>query len=119
MERRNMDRRTRKWKSPKIEVLASMFFVYTTETKDEDIAKKTLTHLQVDSSVSEIPAEAFRFFKALVHVKLPETLTRIGKDAFHYCCSLKFVQFVSNNDSRENLSNPTDLEEGTIVFQQV
>eukprot|EP00980_Cylindrotheca_fusiformis_P018430 scaffold6067_cov85-Cylindrotheca_fusiformis.AAC.1 len=93
------------------------FFVYTSETKDEDIPKNTLTHLRVDSSVSELPEEAFRKCGALVHVKLPETLTRIGKFAFEWCVELKLVQFVSGR-SLETLSSSLNLEDGTIVFPE-
>eukprot|EP00980_Cylindrotheca_fusiformis_P015345 scaffold4298_cov55-Cylindrotheca_fusiformis.AAC.1 len=97
---------------------ASKFFVYTSETKDENIPKETLTHLQVDSSVTEIPDKAFRNCGALEHVKLPESLTRIGKFAFERCIRLKLVQFASNNDSCVALSNHPDFDEGTIVFPE-
>eukprot|EP00980_Cylindrotheca_fusiformis_P019827 scaffold6966_cov112-Cylindrotheca_fusiformis.AAC.5 len=90
------------------------FFIYTSETKDDDIPKETLTHLRVDSSVAEIPTRAFRLCKALVHVQLPATLTSIGEFAFASCFSLKFVQFVSSG-SLEPLNNP-DLEEGLVEF---
>eukprot|EP00980_Cylindrotheca_fusiformis_P016127 scaffold4790_cov98-Cylindrotheca_fusiformis.AAC.11 len=91
-----------------------LFFVYTSETKDAEIPRK-VTHLLVDSSVREIPEEAFQFCGELVHVQLPKGLTRIGKDAFFYCTSLRFVQFVSEG-SLETF-NP-NLEEGTIVFPE-
>eukprot|EP00980_Cylindrotheca_fusiformis_P012255 scaffold2994_cov70-Cylindrotheca_fusiformis.AAC.1 len=104
-------------------------FVYTSETKDEDIIPSKLIQLVVvDSSVREIPAEAFRRCKAsLVHVQLPETLRRIGKDAFYSCSNLKSVQFISSSDggaslnkisSRSNHHDPTNLEDGTIVFPE-
>eukprot|EP00980_Cylindrotheca_fusiformis_P017036 scaffold5221_cov88-Cylindrotheca_fusiformis.AAC.3 len=74
-----------------------LFFVYTSETKERDIPED-ITHLRVDSSVSEIPYEAFQKYESLVHVKLPaESLTRIGVAAFHSCFNLKLVEFVSNN----------------------
>eukprot|EP00980_Cylindrotheca_fusiformis_P010695 scaffold2398_cov59-Cylindrotheca_fusiformis.AAC.1 len=48
------------------EVLASKkWFVYTSETKNADIPKETLTHLRVDSAVRAIPDEVFLFCEAL------------------------------------------------------
>eukprot|EP00980_Cylindrotheca_fusiformis_P022267 scaffold9164_cov34-Cylindrotheca_fusiformis.AAC.1 len=77
----------------------SQFFVYTSETKEADIPKETLTHLRVDSSVAEIPDRTFKDCKVLMHLQLPETLTRIGKFTFETCINLRFVQFVSSHDS--------------------
>eukprot|EP00980_Cylindrotheca_fusiformis_P024850 scaffold12602_cov105-Cylindrotheca_fusiformis.AAC.1 len=105
------------------------YFVYTGETTaaagiPEELnafthqQKLTLTHLRVDSSVREIPDDTFYGYRALVQVQFPDTLSRIGKSAFEYCYSLKYVQFVSNaSSSEETLSNP-DLEEGLIVFPE-
>eukprot|EP00980_Cylindrotheca_fusiformis_P019036 scaffold6413_cov107-Cylindrotheca_fusiformis.AAC.1 len=63
------------------------FFVYTSETTQADIPKKTLTHLTIDSSVTEIPANALRGCRALMHVHFPETLTRwkLGIGVFSVC----------------------------------
>eukprot|EP00980_Cylindrotheca_fusiformis_P022531 scaffold9413_cov70-Cylindrotheca_fusiformis.AAC.2 len=93
------------------------FFVYTSETTQADIPKETLTHLRVDSSVAEIPDRTFEHCKVLMHLQLPETLTRIGKFAFDTCIKLKFIQFVSDAPLQPSMSHP-DLEEGTIVFPQ-
>eukprot|EP00980_Cylindrotheca_fusiformis_P006869 scaffold1436_cov112-Cylindrotheca_fusiformis.AAC.5 len=121
MERPNiMDERNNKRKSSEISEhqAGPKYFVYTSETKDADIPKETLTHLRVDSSVSEIPKAAFRGRKALVHVQLPETLARIEESAFDECSNLKCVQFVSGNDSLDASSfNPT-LKKGTMVFPE-
>eukprot|EP00980_Cylindrotheca_fusiformis_P017698 scaffold5553_cov102-Cylindrotheca_fusiformis.AAC.3 len=95
-----------------------VFFVYSSETKISDIPKESLTHLRVDSSVSEIPCEAFKDCKALVHVQLLETLTRIGGRAFQFCTGLKCVQFVSRHASLETFSIDPNLQEGTIVFPE-
>eukprot|EP00980_Cylindrotheca_fusiformis_P015509 scaffold4408_cov130-Cylindrotheca_fusiformis.AAC.2 len=115
-----------KRKSSEIEeaIVASnnCWFDYTIETDEfEDIPRTTMTHLRVHSSVSEIPDREFTGFrhgcKALVHVQLPETLKRIGEQAFFLCRELKYVQFVSNAHSLDTSSNP-DLEDGTIVFPE-
>eukprot|EP00980_Cylindrotheca_fusiformis_P015236 scaffold4230_cov94-Cylindrotheca_fusiformis.AAC.3 len=94
------------------------FFVYTSETKDDDIPKQTLTHLRVDSSVREIPASAFKDCNALVQVQLPETLERIGEEAFRFCCRLSGVQFVSNASTETSSSSTQLLEDGLIVFPE-
>eukprot|EP00980_Cylindrotheca_fusiformis_P013225 scaffold3359_cov123-Cylindrotheca_fusiformis.AAC.29 len=96
------------------------FFVYTSETTRADFPIQTLTHLRVDSSVREIPAEAFRDCEALVHVQLPETLRTIGRFAFALCLRLKVVEFFSNNASLETSSGNanSNLEEGTIAFPE-
>eukprot|EP00980_Cylindrotheca_fusiformis_P029973 scaffold24130_cov142-Cylindrotheca_fusiformis.AAC.3 len=110
---------TSKRKSSEIEEeLAPEFFVYTSETKHADLPKATLTHLRVDSSVSEIPRSAFMYCKALLHVQLPETLTRIDAMAFNECSNLKRVQFVSSVSSTETSSIDPDLEDGLIVFPE-
>eukprot|EP00980_Cylindrotheca_fusiformis_P017039 scaffold5221_cov88-Cylindrotheca_fusiformis.AAC.6 len=89
---------------------------------DEDIPKETLKHLRVDSSVAEIPDEAFKDCGTLVHVQFQETLTRIGSYAFRGCDELKYFQFVSNGSSRrlETLSNNLllDLEDGLLEFPE-
>eukprot|EP00980_Cylindrotheca_fusiformis_P005839 scaffold1228_cov119-Cylindrotheca_fusiformis.AAC.6 len=92
------------------------FFVYTSETKDADIPKETLTHLRVDSSATQIPDEAFSRCDALLQAQVPETLTRIGKRAFDGCSKLKRFQFVSRND--ETVLMDPNLEDGTIVFPE-
>eukprot|EP00980_Cylindrotheca_fusiformis_P004775 scaffold1025_cov102-Cylindrotheca_fusiformis.AAC.2 len=120
--RSSMDGRNnnKKRKSLEITEVGPAFFVYTRETKRADIPSETLTHLRVDSSVTEIPEEAFKDCKALVHVQLPtEALTRIGDAAFDRCSKLKYVEFVSRNDSLDASSiNPNSLEDGTIVFPE-
>eukprot|EP00980_Cylindrotheca_fusiformis_P005499 scaffold1170_cov122-Cylindrotheca_fusiformis.AAC.7 len=95
------------------------FFVFTSETKKADIPEETLTHLRVDSSVTEIFERTFEDCNELVHVQLiPETLTRIGEFAFSECSSLKFVQFVSrsNSSSLDGSSSNGNLDDGTIEF---
>eukprot|EP00980_Cylindrotheca_fusiformis_P015745 scaffold4562_cov67-Cylindrotheca_fusiformis.AAC.1 len=110
------EKRTRKtWDIEKVD---PKWFVYTNETKNTAFPRQTLTHLRLDSSVGEIPAKAFKNCKALVQVQLPETLTRIGKQAFLYCINLKSVQFFSDYDSPETSSTNPNLEEGTIVFPE-
>eukprot|EP00980_Cylindrotheca_fusiformis_P004779 scaffold1025_cov102-Cylindrotheca_fusiformis.AAC.6 len=104
--------------SPEPGEVAPQFFVYNSETRIDDIPKETLTHLRVDSSVSEIPNSVFSSCHALVHLQLPVTLTRIRDYAFYECYNLKRVQFASGNDSLDASSvNPT-LEEGTVVFPE-
>eukprot|EP00980_Cylindrotheca_fusiformis_P005838 scaffold1228_cov119-Cylindrotheca_fusiformis.AAC.5 len=99
------------------------YFVYTSETKQDDIPVGTLTHLRIDSSVSSIPAYAFDGREALVHVQVPETLTRIGQGAFEGCSKLMGVQFVCSNASPSletdvsSTTNP-DLEDGLIRFPE-
>eukprot|EP00980_Cylindrotheca_fusiformis_P025353 scaffold13505_cov69-Cylindrotheca_fusiformis.AAC.1 len=65
MERPSTDDRNKRKRSETGENNDAMHFVYTSETKDGDIPKATLTHLKVDFSVSEIPANAFKDYKAL------------------------------------------------------
>eukprot|EP00980_Cylindrotheca_fusiformis_P015237 scaffold4230_cov94-Cylindrotheca_fusiformis.AAC.4 len=93
-------------------------FVYTSETKDDEIPKETLTHLRVDSSVTEIPANAFELRYALVQVQLPETLARIGEAAFCHCHQLNGVQFVSNASTETSSSSTQLLEDGLLVFPE-
>eukprot|EP00980_Cylindrotheca_fusiformis_P019826 scaffold6966_cov112-Cylindrotheca_fusiformis.AAC.4 len=112
-DRPNMEETSIEQSSKIEEEVDPQFFIYTSETKDDDIPKETLTHLRVDSSVAEIPTRAFRLCKALEHVQLPASLTSIGEFAFASCFSLKFVQFVSNGSLP--LNNP-DLEEGLVEF---
>eukprot|EP00980_Cylindrotheca_fusiformis_P015371 scaffold4314_cov116-Cylindrotheca_fusiformis.AAC.1 len=50
---------SKKRKSSEIEKVDPEFFVYTSETKDTDIPKETLTHLRVVSSVQKIPERSF------------------------------------------------------------
>eukprot|EP00980_Cylindrotheca_fusiformis_P002279 scaffold530_cov107-Cylindrotheca_fusiformis.AAC.3 len=96
---------------------ASKFFVYTSETKRTDIPKQTVTHLRVDSSVTEIPVKAFKHCDALVHVQLPCTLTKIGESAFLYCSNLKSVQVVSDR-SLETSSIVPNSKDGLFVFAE-
>eukprot|EP00980_Cylindrotheca_fusiformis_P011039 scaffold2535_cov126-Cylindrotheca_fusiformis.AAC.1 len=101
------------------EEVASEYFVYTNGTKEDDIPKETMTHLRVDSSVTEIPNETFEGCEALVQVQLPEALTRIGDFAFADCSKLRLVQFDSSEVSSSSLSNPENgLKDGTIVFPE-
>eukprot|EP00980_Cylindrotheca_fusiformis_P017722 scaffold5565_cov92-Cylindrotheca_fusiformis.AAC.1 len=110
MERPNMDERSRMERS-EIEEVGLRYFVYTSETKDAEVPRTTLTHLTVDSSVREIPMQAFRRCEALQHVHLPDTLIAIGRYAFAECWNLKCVQFISHS-SREN------PEDGSIVIPE-
>eukprot|EP00980_Cylindrotheca_fusiformis_P017193 scaffold5294_cov129-Cylindrotheca_fusiformis.AAC.3 len=120
MERPNMEERNTESNRSELVVdeVASKFFLYTSQTKPTDIPKATLTHLRVDSSVREIPIEAFANCYALVHVQLPVTLTRIGDVAFGSCRELKCVQFVAEEGSLETSSTNEDSEEGTIMFPE-
>eukprot|EP00980_Cylindrotheca_fusiformis_P029424 scaffold23472_cov106-Cylindrotheca_fusiformis.AAC.3 len=95
------------------------FFVYTSETKSTDIPNENLTHLRVDSSVSEIHERAFDSSHTLVHLQLPETLLQIKAFAFGGYSSLKCVQFVSDAypvDASSINNNATYLEDGLILF---
>eukprot|EP00980_Cylindrotheca_fusiformis_P003547 scaffold791_cov115-Cylindrotheca_fusiformis.AAC.5 len=109
-----MDVRKKRKRAEREEVDPEVF-VYTSETKDADIPKETLTHLRVDSSVTEIPANAFQGCESLVQVQLPETLTSIGKSTFNCCLSLERVQFISNTNHETSSVNQSS-EDGTIVF---
>eukprot|EP00980_Cylindrotheca_fusiformis_P016741 scaffold5039_cov119-Cylindrotheca_fusiformis.AAC.8 len=98
-----------------------MFFVYTSKTHDRDIpSKESLTHLRVDSSVTEIPEGFFQDSEmkgyALVHLQLPKTLKRIGECAFQYCSNLKFIEFFDSRNDEE--ASSSCLEEGLIVFPE-
>eukprot|EP00980_Cylindrotheca_fusiformis_P017196 scaffold5294_cov129-Cylindrotheca_fusiformis.AAC.6 len=118
MEPPSMNKRSNKRKGSEIEEVAPEFFVYTKGTNPSDILKKTLTHLRVDSSVREIPTEAFKKCNTLVQVQLPETLTRIGRAAFDGCSELKCIQFVSEGSPKTSSNNPNLEEDGTIVFPE-
>eukprot|EP00980_Cylindrotheca_fusiformis_P025733 scaffold14555_cov100-Cylindrotheca_fusiformis.AAC.1 len=118
METRSMKKRSNKRKGSEIEKGDPEFFVYTTGTKPSDIPKKTLTHLRVDSSVREIPMDAFGYCEALVQVQLPETLTRIGRAAFDGCSELKCIQFVSEGSPKTSSNKPNLEEDGTVVFPE-
>eukprot|EP00980_Cylindrotheca_fusiformis_P011615 scaffold2747_cov104-Cylindrotheca_fusiformis.AAC.5 len=118
MERPNMEERNKR-KSSEIDAEeAPEYFVYTNEMKEEDIPKQTLTHMRVDCSVRELPERAFANIKTLVHVQLPETLTRIGEGAFERCFNLKLVQFVSSDASLDTSSSNASLEDETTVFPE-
>eukprot|EP00980_Cylindrotheca_fusiformis_P026737 scaffold17166_cov113-Cylindrotheca_fusiformis.AAC.2 len=94
-------------------------FVYTSETKDTDIPKWTVTHLRVDSSVTEIPERSFfNCCKVLLHVELPETLKRIKAFSFSGCLSLKSVQFISKGALEDSSINPHLEEDGLIVVPE-
>eukprot|EP00980_Cylindrotheca_fusiformis_P025817 scaffold14678_cov97-Cylindrotheca_fusiformis.AAC.1 len=93
------------------------FFVYSSKMKETDIPAETLTHLRVDSSVTEIPARTFEYCKALVHVQLPATLTRIHSHAFYECTNLKWIQFLSNT-TLENSSSDRGFKAGLIVIPE-
>eukprot|EP00980_Cylindrotheca_fusiformis_P023785 scaffold10985_cov71-Cylindrotheca_fusiformis.AAC.1 len=87
-------------------------FVYTSETKYEDIPKETLTHLRVDSSVTEIPDITFCKCMELKHVQISETLTSIGEGAFFHCNTLESVEIVLET------SNNSIWEDGPVVFTE-
>eukprot|EP00980_Cylindrotheca_fusiformis_P000302 scaffold70_cov102-Cylindrotheca_fusiformis.AAC.1 len=100
------------------EEVASEYFIYTSKTKDADMPKGAmLTHLQVDSSVKGIPQGVFFGCDSLKYVRLPETLSRIGRVAFARCSKLKCVQFVSDGQLG-TLSKDPDLKNGTIIFPE-
>eukprot|EP00980_Cylindrotheca_fusiformis_P012793 scaffold3136_cov102-Cylindrotheca_fusiformis.AAC.10 len=100
------------------DVIDPEFFVYTSEMKDSDIPRETLTYLRVDSSVIEIPDKTFCSCKKLKHVQLPESLARIGEYAFAFCLQLEFVQFIISNASLETYPINPNLEVGTIDHQE-
>eukprot|EP00980_Cylindrotheca_fusiformis_P025357 scaffold13505_cov69-Cylindrotheca_fusiformis.AAC.5 len=119
MENPNMDERTKRTGSTKGRKKNRKFFVYTNETKNSEIPRKKLTHLRVDSSVTEIPASAFEECKALVQVQFPDSLTRIKESAFCGCSNLKSVQFVSPDGSLvETCAFNHVLEDGVILFPE-
>eukprot|EP00980_Cylindrotheca_fusiformis_P023945 scaffold11233_cov73-Cylindrotheca_fusiformis.AAC.2 len=89
----------------------------SSNTMDVSLLTRALQYKHVDVSMTQIPANYFGSSTLLVHVQLPETLTRIGEYAFSYCSNLKCVQFVSNDELGMFSSNP-DLEDGTIVFPE-
>eukprot|EP00980_Cylindrotheca_fusiformis_P002514 scaffold587_cov77-Cylindrotheca_fusiformis.AAC.4 len=111
-----MEVRNNKRKSVEVvgEMNANTYFVYTSATEKTDIPKKTLTHLRVDSSVTEIPKFTFDSCRSLVQVQFPETLARIGRFAFSDCSNLKSIQFISD----VSLSSNDNVEDGTIVFPE-
>eukprot|EP00980_Cylindrotheca_fusiformis_P005836 scaffold1228_cov119-Cylindrotheca_fusiformis.AAC.3 len=114
MEHDNITERNKKWKSSEAEV-ASKWFVYTTNHQQTNKpAVADITHVQVDTSVREIPVNAFREFKFLTHLQLPETLRRIGKRAFGECRGLMCVEFISDSSINKN----PNLEKGLIVFPE-
>eukprot|EP00980_Cylindrotheca_fusiformis_P001210 scaffold328_cov130-Cylindrotheca_fusiformis.AAC.24 len=81
-------------------------FVYTGRTKSADIPTRTIAHLLVDSSVKEIPDEAFKSCTKLMAVQLPETLNKIGDHAFEHCINLKSVQFYSKDSPSKLVAWP-------------
>ena len=62
-------------------------FVYSGQTKSE--IPKDITHLTIDSSVTEIPDQTFRLFKQLQEVICQEGLLIIGEEAFGHCYNLE------------------------------
>eukprot|EP00980_Cylindrotheca_fusiformis_P024012 scaffold11378_cov112-Cylindrotheca_fusiformis.AAC.2 len=74
--------------------------------------------MRVDSSTTEIPEEAFKDSKALVRVRLPETLNIFGIGSFPYCSELRCVQFVSSDAPLVSSSSNPNVEDGTIVFPE-
>eukprot|EP00980_Cylindrotheca_fusiformis_P017197 scaffold5294_cov129-Cylindrotheca_fusiformis.AAC.7 len=118
MEPPSMTKRSNKRKGSEIEEADTTFFALTSETMPADVSKDTLTHLRVDSSVREIPMDAFRDCEALVQVQLPETLTRIGRAAFNGCVELKCIQFFSEGSPKTSSNNPDLEEDGTVVFPE-
>eukprot|EP00980_Cylindrotheca_fusiformis_P012784 scaffold3136_cov102-Cylindrotheca_fusiformis.AAC.1 len=112
---------SKKRKSTKIEKVDDQeFFVYTSKTKDNnDIRKKTLTHLRVDSSVREIPERAFKDYDELKVVQLLETVTSIGRSAFASCDKLECVQLVPEGFTQETYPiNPCLEAAGTAMFPE-
>eukprot|EP00980_Cylindrotheca_fusiformis_P026738 scaffold17166_cov113-Cylindrotheca_fusiformis.AAC.3 len=103
------ERNKRKWWE--VEEADPEFFVYTSETKDTDIPKQTMTHLRVDSSVTEIPERTFVSCMALVHVQLPETLKRMKAFAFYWCLQLKRVEFISSEASLPESAKLLQIDE--------
>eukprot|EP00980_Cylindrotheca_fusiformis_P000698 scaffold167_cov110-Cylindrotheca_fusiformis.AAC.26 len=117
MEHPNQEERNKKRKSSEIENVDPKFFVYTNETKKDDVPKKTLTHLRVDSSVRKIPEGTFLGCDSLQHVQLPETLFIIDEFAFANCSKLKCVQFVSDASLAISSFTPNP-EDGLLVFPE-
>eukprot|EP00980_Cylindrotheca_fusiformis_P000565 scaffold146_cov107-Cylindrotheca_fusiformis.AAC.4 len=117
MENASMDEKTNKRISLETEEVDSGYFAYTSETKDTDIPKETLTHLRVDSSVRELPASVFMNCKELTRVQLPVTLKRIRASAFQACSKLNCIEFVSSA-SLDTPSIKDKFEDGMIVFPE-
>eukprot|EP00980_Cylindrotheca_fusiformis_P027040 scaffold18532_cov54-Cylindrotheca_fusiformis.AAC.1 len=113
LEHPNMEHRKKRKRSE----VEQEFFVYTSETKYADVTKETLIQLRVSSSVKELPVEAFCGCTALVHVHLPEALSRIGRLAFARCSELKCVEFFSKGSLGATSIDP-NLEDGKIVFPE-
>jgi hypothetical protein len=68
-------------------------FIYTGQPESQ--FPTNITHLIVESSVSEIPERAFTRHHKLVDVKLQEGLEVIGDRSFFSCIKLKKVNFPS------------------------
>eukprot|EP00980_Cylindrotheca_fusiformis_P013841 scaffold3594_cov138-Cylindrotheca_fusiformis.AAC.6 len=110
---------SKKRKSSEIEKLDPEFFVYTSETKDTEIPKKTLTHLRVDSSVQKIPERSFEGCYELKVLQLLETVTTIGSSAFASCYDLEFVQFVPEGSQETYpIINPSLESARTVMFPE-
>eukprot|EP00980_Cylindrotheca_fusiformis_P006027 scaffold1291_cov80-Cylindrotheca_fusiformis.AAC.1 len=74
--------------SSEVEDVQPEYFVYTRQTKEDDIPKQTLTHLRIDSSVTEIPDSAFEHCRALTHVLVASSVREISNRAFIFCRAL-------------------------------
>eukprot|EP00980_Cylindrotheca_fusiformis_P022603 scaffold9494_cov84-Cylindrotheca_fusiformis.AAC.4 len=118
MDQSDMEENNRNRTAMEVEEVApSEFFVYHSEMKIADIAKESLTHLRVDSSVSEIPFEAFKdsskevvvcstnikfgeqvFYgcRGLISFELQEGLQLIERGLFSACSSLRKVRIPSS-----------------------
>eukprot|EP00980_Cylindrotheca_fusiformis_P023614 scaffold10675_cov89-Cylindrotheca_fusiformis.AAC.1 len=112
-----MEERIRR-ESSKLGEISPKYFVYTSETNYANIPRTTLTHVRVDSSVTEISDRPFNDCKTLMEVQLPDTLIRIAGFAFALCFNLKCVQFVSDAALDASSSINPNLEDGTIVFPE-
>lgn len=71
--------------------MGSKVFLYNGSGK----VPRDVTHVRVDSSVTEIPDKAFQFCRGVVSVQLNEGLVRIGNYAFCCCRSLVNINFPS------------------------
>lgn len=74
------------------EDVSKAVFVYKKDT-DPFYIPSDITSLLIDSSVKEIPSNAFHARRSLVDVEYSEGLEVIGKDSFHACQRLQKQQF--------------------------
>lgn len=77
--------------------------------------QKTLTYIQLPSSIKAIPESAFEDCTALEHIVIPSGVTSIGESAFEGCTALSYTGNDSNN---KVITLPAELTSlGTSAFK--